>query len=87
MTVNFNFRFIIIGTVILCLLRGCQVSGIECGRVKFGFGLVRGGSVAERSEWPFIAALYEARPTKYICGGTLISNKHVLTGDDELVVA
>lgn len=54
---------------------------MECGRVNVTKPLIRGGNVTHRGEWPFIVALYEVSPSKYICGGTLISDRHVLTGN------
>lgn len=55
-------------------------SAKECGIVKFIEPQILGGSQISRGEWPFIAALYYTDDAKFFCGGTLISNKHVLTG-------
>lgn len=58
-----------------------QVDAIECGTVNLFRELILGGKEVLKGEWPFIAALYYARQFKYFCGGTIISNKHVLTGN------
>ncbi|XP_037043076.1 leucine-rich repeat and death domain-containing protein 1-like [Bradysia coprophila] len=52
---------------------------LECGSVYIVRDLMRGGNAVLRNEWPFIVAVYEVNPIKYICGGTLISNRHILT--------
>ncbi|XP_037043063.1 insulin-like growth factor-binding protein complex acid labile subunit [Bradysia coprophila] len=56
-----------------------QGNAIECGTVNLYRELILGGSEVLRDEWPFIAALYYSTSLKYFCGGTIISNKHVLT--------
>lgn len=58
-----------------------QVNGIDCGRVYKTESLIRGGNTTLRDQWPFIVALYDIRSTPaYICGGTLLSDRHILTG-------
>lgn len=57
-------------------------STVGCGTVGLRPGLIMGGKTVLRDEWPFIAALFRLKPFKYFCGGTIISNKHVLTGID-----
>lgn len=57
-----------------------QGNAIECGTVNLYRELMLGGNEVLRDEWPFIAALYHSKSLKYFCGGTIISNKHVLTG-------
>lgn len=85
--INFSsIQVILVGTAFAWLFENYEVCGIECGKVNLALPLVSGGNETARSEWPFIAALYDLRSTEYICGGTLISNKHVLTGNDERIV-
>lgn len=77
-----TFRYIILFvTTVFYLLRKCHVTGIECGTVYLNQPLIRGGNAVQRNEWPFIVAVYEVEPRRFFCGGTLISNRHVLTGD------
>ncbi|KAG4076649.1 hypothetical protein HA402_001936 [Bradysia odoriphaga] len=59
--------------------RSNHVSSLECGSVNIVRDLMRGGNAVLRNEWPFIVAVYEVNPVRYICGGTLISNRHILT--------
>jgi secreted trypsin-like serine protease len=46
--------------------------------------LIQNGKSVERGEYPWMVALFEKNPKSgkefYFCGGTLISNKKVLTG-------
>ncbi|KAJ6648828.1 Serine protease gd [Pseudolycoriella hygida] len=51
----------------------------ECGVVKYIEPQITGGNVTSRGEWPFIAALYYTDDQSFFCGGTIISQKHVLT--------
>lgn len=85
--INFS-RFTLIGIAVVCI-QMYHVSGTECGTVsqKFTFSSrILGGESVSRGDWPFIAALYRVEHSEYFCGGTLISNKHILTGNDANVV-
>lgn len=76
-----NFCSIII-VITFCVFQNNRVNGMECGRVNLTRPVVESGNVILRNEWPFIAALYEKRPTEFFCGGTVISSRHVLTGNN-----
>lgn len=58
-----------------------MMNGTECGTVEVIHPFIIPGTPTLRGQWPFIAALYAVHPSKYFCGGTLISSKHVLTGN------
>lgn len=50
----------------------------------FGRGLVYKGESFQRGSWPWMVALMHrssAKPSKFFCGGTLVSDKKVLTGE------
>ncbi|GLV43520.1 uncharacterized protein CBL_04062 [Carabus blaptoides fortunei] len=57
----------------------------ECGRSIGVTHTVIGGSPVKEGEYPWLVALYKAdrvngqTTRKYICGGNLVSNKHVIT--------
>lgn len=51
-----------------------------CGRFSYGGGTIVGGEFIKKGEWPWLVALFESKSRSYFCGGTLISEKHVLTG-------
>lgn len=46
---------------------------------NFGTRII-GGTNTERGQYPFLAAIFLLEGSKFICGGSLISNQHVLTG-------
>ncbi len=73
-------RRFLIGAIFAASFSSIHGNVIECGTVNLFRGLVLGGNDVLRDQWPFIAALYHSRQLKYFCGGTIISNIHVLTG-------
>ncbi|KAG4071549.1 hypothetical protein HA402_011703 [Bradysia odoriphaga] len=73
-----NFVHILLVAVSLALLLQIQrVSTTECGIVDYVRPVILGGSETKKGEWPFLAAIQIG--SKYICGGTIIAVKHVLT--------
>lgn len=54
----------------------------SCGKVKFASGMVIGGSKIRRGQWPFLVALHHLEDKTFFCGGSLISTRHVLTGEN-----
>lgn len=52
----------------------------QCGNVDLLQPTILKGTETLRGQWPFIAALIEAKEEEFFCGGTLISTKHVMTG-------
>lgn len=53
----------------------------ECGNVKYTSELIYGGDYAKRGQWPWLCAIHDATSDEFFCGSTLISKKHVLTGE------
>lgn len=51
----------------------------QCGKPLNPDGLVFDGQISKRNQWPFLAALFESAKGKFFCGGSLISQQHVLT--------
>lgn len=51
----------------------------SCGRKGLASGLVVGGTASKKNEWPWIAALFYSINQSFFCGGTVISENHVLT--------
>lgn len=60
-----------------------QVDSSQCGNVDLLQPTILKGTETLRGQWPFIAALFEAKEDQFFCGGTLISVKHVMTGKVE----
>ncbi|KAG4072226.1 hypothetical protein HA402_005948 [Bradysia odoriphaga] len=54
-----------------------QMGTMECGTVNFVRPAILGGNETIKGEWPFIVAVYNR--STYICGGTIISYRHILT--------
>jgi secreted trypsin-like serine protease len=57
------------------------VEAQECGNVKYVSGLIYGGTYAQRGQWPWLCAIHDTTSDEFFCGSTLISKKHVLTGE------
>lgn len=57
-----------------------HVFDLDCGKVEFSTGFVIGGNKTERGQWPFLVALYSLEKNSFLCGGSLITSRHVLTG-------
>lgn len=74
-----------IALLAVCPFQIQNVSGLACGKVNLSRPLIQDGNPALRGEWPFIAALHKVRESKFFCGGTLITNQHVLTGNSDFV--
>ena len=54
----------------------------SCGREYAGIGLIVGGmKVNLRTKWPWIVAFTHFERNNYFCGGSLISELHVLSGE------
>lgn len=82
-----NSRLCVI--VLLCQFQICEISGSKCGtvspvesRIEYSAFRIGGGDVAQKGDYPFIAALYQTNEQQFFCGGTLISAKNVLTGTE-----
>lgn len=57
-----------------------NILNLSCGKVSFSIGFVVGGTETIRGQWPFLVALFNLETSKFFCGGSLITTKHVLTG-------
>lgn len=78
-----SFRWCTIWIAFICPTY--QASDVQCGTVRdVRLPLILGGNQTIRGQWPFVVALHKGEVFEYICGGTLISTKHVLTGKDLL---
>lgn len=53
----------------------------ECGAINIPKGLAIEGHQTLKGFWPFAVGVYEIKDYKLFCGGSLISRKHVLTGN------
>lgn len=76
-----KINVICVAYCLLCLSFIHCSSGIECGTVNVIKDLIRGGHETVKGAYPFTVVLYKDNLTKPLCGGTLISKKHILTGN------
>ena len=53
----------------------------ECGRVKVGTSFSVGSEYATRGQWPWLAPLFYRKDDEFFCGSTLISKRHLLSGE------
>jgi secreted trypsin-like serine protease len=51
----------------------------ECGNLTGTAGTVIGGTISDRHKWPWLVALYTTSDQKFFGGGSLISERFVLT--------
>lgn len=54
-------------------------SKLTCGNSSHAAGNMNGET--ERGQWPFLVALYNVELESFFCSGSLITSKHVVTGD------
>lgn len=74
----FHLIFAICGTILAtCISADSQ---LNCGMTEYVRRLISRGTETERGEFPFLTALYIIKESRFHCGGTLISSRHVLTG-------
>lgn len=58
-----------------------QVEGQQCG-VKSGFvATIFGGERVEKGEWPWMVAFIHRKEEVFFCAGSLVSKKHILSGE------
>lgn len=57
------------------------------GQIVFEVGnRIFGGEKAEKGEFPWLVALFHREVDIFFCSGSLISNKHVLSGVNIFVI-
>lgn len=54
-------------------------SQLSCGISGNPSGLIVNGAQSQRGAWPWIVAIYNQSDNSFLCGGTLIGTKTVLT--------
>lgn len=53
----------------------------SCGRRSNVVGTIFGGNKALKNEWPWLVAFVDRQSESFFCCGSLISSKHVLSGE------
>jgi secreted trypsin-like serine protease len=54
----------------------------ECGEVQVGVGYIAGGNFSTKGQWPWLASLHYNKNGRYFCGSSIISKRHLLTGEN-----
>lgn len=77
-----SHSFCIVWSLLALLIqfRFTEIDATDCGTVDFVDPKISRGTATVRGAWPFVAALFYAEQSAFICGGTLITAKNVLTG-------
>lgn len=71
---------IFLSLVLSCLV--CAIEAQQCGYGKSSFSpFVVGGGASKKGNWPWIVALTHKMNNQFFCGGSLVSAKHVLSGE------
>lgn len=74
-------KFLLILVLLFCLLHNIFSTGAqECGKRQGFIPTIFRGKSSTRAEWPWNVALVHRQYENFFCGGTLISEKHVLSG-------
>jgi secreted trypsin-like serine protease len=72
-------EFFAIFTTFCCTF--VEGQGESCGRKFSGSDLSFGREQVQSNEWPWLVALVHWPKKKFFCGGSLISNNHVISGE------
>lgn len=64
---------------VCCNMKKDYLFNFECASSSTYSGLVRGGTRFAAGTFPFLVALVYTLDAKFFCGGSLITDKHVLT--------
>lgn len=76
---QFGMFVLKIAVIILSLRVFSNGSEINCGKKVVASGLIVGGILSKRNEWPWLVSLVSLPSRRYFCGATIISERTVLT--------
>lgn len=65
--------------IVTCFLSEAQ-SVTFCGQRNAVIGTIFGGEEVSRNAWPWLVAFHNRLKKKFFCAGSLITEKHVLSG-------
>lgn len=57
------------------------INAQDCGNVKYSSELIYGGNYTKRDQYPWLCSLHDVDSDEFFCGATLISARHILTGN------
>jgi secreted trypsin-like serine protease len=56
-------------------------NGQDCGCIKVAVSFSIGSEYAVRGQWPWLVPLLKNDSDKFFCGSTIVSDRHLLTGE------
>jgi secreted trypsin-like serine protease len=54
----------------------------ECGQIQVGISFIAGGNFSTKGQWPWLASLHYNKNGRYFGGSSIISKRHLLTGEN-----
>jgi hypothetical protein len=63
--------------------RGRARVQFKCGQKHSTAGFIFGGIPAKPHDWPWLVAMIYTPYDQYFCSGSLVSRKHVVSGENE----
>jgi hypothetical protein len=80
-----KFKEIFLFVITICYVSGFpSVSNDQCKKGSGGVGgFIVGGERAQKGDWRWVVAFKHWPSGNFFCGGSLISNRHVLSGEYE----
>jgi secreted trypsin-like serine protease len=81
-----KFKEIFFLVITICCVLGLpSASNEQCKKGSGGVGgFIVGGERAQKGDWRWVVAFKHLPSGNYFCGGSFISNRHVLSGKCEL---
>jgi secreted trypsin-like serine protease len=77
---KFKESFVIF-VAICCIYADGQGESENCGRKDSVSERIFGGEEVQSNEWPWLVAFVNWTENKFFCGGSLVSSKHVISGE------
>lgn len=66
--------------IMICCSLGLSVGNEQCKKGRSVIGAIVGGERAQKGEWRWMVAFIHMEKGNYFCSGSLISNRHILSG-------
>lgn len=81
LSASLGFKLIVLITLVnsSTVIRRKRYADDRCGKFFNPESLVFYGNTAKPNRWPFLVALFSNVKAKFFCGGSLISQQHILT--------
>lgn len=74
-------EYLLLRIFLICVLGAFVAIAADCGRSNEVVGLIYNGEKSTSGDWPWIAALFYRPANSFFCSGSLVSEKHLLSGE------